>query len=492
MQGLVYRKFCTVAIVVLFIGVGIIPSISGSIGELSTASLIEEVSDISLKLKETNENDIASYDESAVFETRLFDADNSFGKTIYVDDDNTEGPWDGTEEHPYQYIQDAVDNASDGDTVFVCNGTYDKTNDSSIWHHENVFIYKPINLIGESKENTIIDGRESTILRIESSSFTIKYFTLKNAYNGGIFFNTAILVMKGPHPHIENICISDCIINNNGGGIGFACDVSNISITNCGIYDNLNGICTEMIENVTVSNCVIWNNRNCGIDFCGTDISISNCYITDSYCGVALEGNSKNIATSYGNIFGQPWEGIVPEGNMFGKRQINEGMAAKNIDIHHNKIQGNSFMGIIAGGFFSDSCFIRNNTIHNNGIEHEPMIPMHAGICLLSDGLTVEHNTISSNKMAGIFLFRSSNNKIIENNIMDSEYDGFFYQEKFLVKNHWKGNHWDDRNGLGAKTIHGFVGVPLPWNQYNMIKWFNFDWHPAREPYDIPIPEVPT
>jgi len=36
---------------------------------------------------------------------------NATGTTIYVDDDNTSGPWDGTIEHPYQYIEDGVDAA---------------------------------------------------------------------------------------------------------------------------------------------------------------------------------------------------------------------------------------------------------------------------------------------------------------------------------------------------------------------------------------------
>ena len=38
--------------------------------------------------------------------------ESTFDRTIYVDDDNTDGPWDGTQEHPYQFIQDGVDNAS--------------------------------------------------------------------------------------------------------------------------------------------------------------------------------------------------------------------------------------------------------------------------------------------------------------------------------------------------------------------------------------------
>jgi hypothetical protein len=44
--------------------------------------------------------------------------------TIYVDDDNTDGPWDGTMEHPYQHIQDGVVAASDGDIIYVFSGEY--------------------------------------------------------------------------------------------------------------------------------------------------------------------------------------------------------------------------------------------------------------------------------------------------------------------------------------------------------------------------------
>lgn len=106
------------------------------------------------------------------------------GNTIYVDDDNIEGPWDGTQEHPYQYIQDAIDNVTKGDTVFVYNGIY----------FENIFINNTINLIGEDKNTTIVDGNnrhDVIFIGFPANKVTITGFTIQNSGNysagGGIF-----------------------------------------------------------------------------------------------------------------------------------------------------------------------------------------------------------------------------------------------------------------------------------------------------------------
>jgi hypothetical protein len=86
----------------------------------------------------------------------------SFGKTITVDDDGNAD---------YTRIQDAIDNASDGDTVFVYNGTY----------YENIVVSKHLLLKGENVENTIVEAGASdsgSVIRIASSNVTIINFTI--------------------------------------------------------------------------------------------------------------------------------------------------------------------------------------------------------------------------------------------------------------------------------------------------------------------------
>jgi len=123
------------------------------------------------------------------------------GTTIYVDDDNTEGPWDGTLEHPYQYIQDGIDNANNGDEVYVFNGTY----------NENVVVFRSIHLVGEDKDITIIDGGgDGTVVRLTADGVYLTDFTIKNSgndpNNAGINVNS-----EWNHIAVTNV------VNNNYG-----------------------------------------------------------------------------------------------------------------------------------------------------------------------------------------------------------------------------------------------------------------------------------
>lgn len=68
---------------------------------------------------------------------------------IHVNGSNTGGPWYGTALHPLRYIDDALAVIATNGTIFIHNGVYLNT---------SILLDKPINLIGENQDLTILDG----------------------------------------------------------------------------------------------------------------------------------------------------------------------------------------------------------------------------------------------------------------------------------------------------------------------------------------------
>jgi len=142
---------------------------------------------------DTNNNPHISYINSTVYDLKYATtaAGNIPPTIVYVDDDNIVGPWDGTQDHPYQYIQDGIDAVAENGTVQVYNGTY----------YENVEVDKPITLIGEDKDTTIVDGTGSgDVFYITADQVNLSGFTFKNgswgaqvqSYNNSIYNNNII------------------------------------------------------------------------------------------------------------------------------------------------------------------------------------------------------------------------------------------------------------------------------------------------------------
>ena len=70
------------------------------------------------------------------------------------------------------YIQDLIDNASNGDTIYIPSGTY----------YENIVINKSISLIGKDKNTTIIDGNKSgDVVIIYADWVNISGFKIQNS-----------------------------------------------------------------------------------------------------------------------------------------------------------------------------------------------------------------------------------------------------------------------------------------------------------------------
>ncbi|MBC8231401.1 right-handed parallel beta-helix repeat-containing protein [bacterium] len=133
----------------------------------------------------------------------------AWGEVIYVDADAEPGG-DGSEEHPFNNIQDGIDASSDGDTVLVADGTYSVPDTSFL-------DFKGKAIIVESADGpivTIIDcGGSIDDLRRgfyfhtgEGRDSIVSGFTIKNGvkYRGG-----AIACDKASSPTIENNIIID-------------------------------------------------------------------------------------------------------------------------------------------------------------------------------------------------------------------------------------------------------------------------------------------
>ena len=143
----------------------------------------------------------------------------------------------------YSKIQDAIDDANPGDTIFVY--------DDSAPYNENLFIEKSIDIIGEKKETTIIDGGyDLQVIWLIANIVTISNFTLRDAEIGLIGITNGSI-------------ISDIIISCQQAGIGLMNSTNNQIINNevksgydigIGIFDSSNN---NVISNNVISNTYI-------------------------------------------------------------------------------------------------------------------------------------------------------------------------------------------------------------------------------------------
>jgi nitrous oxidase accessory protein NosD len=76
--------------------------------------------------------------------------------TVDADDNNTGGLWNGTQAYPYKNIQDGLDAANDGETVYVYRGTY--YGDVVINEQITLQIDEQITIKGQNKMFTMKDS----------------------------------------------------------------------------------------------------------------------------------------------------------------------------------------------------------------------------------------------------------------------------------------------------------------------------------------------
>jgi parallel beta-helix repeat protein len=120
---------------------------------------------------------------------------------VYVDDDydyNTPG-WGY--DH-FDKIQDGINAVDTDGTIYVYNGAY----------YENVIINKPLDLIGENRDTTIIDGcGMSNVIYVCADWVSIYGFTIKNSGIG--YYDSGVKIYNSEYCNLTN----NFIFNNSQG-----------------------------------------------------------------------------------------------------------------------------------------------------------------------------------------------------------------------------------------------------------------------------------
>ena len=155
-------------------------------------------------------------------------------KILYVDDDGF---------FEYTKIQDAINNATNGDTIYVYSGIY----------YENLIIDKTINLIGDRQKITIIDGQgKDDVIKLtpKSNNVNITGFTIQNA---GYEYYRAGVDVNSYKNHIFANIIKNCRY-----GIELEFWAHNCTINNNTFTENTYGL---FVYSVTPNNNLIYHNN---------------------------------------------------------------------------------------------------------------------------------------------------------------------------------------------------------------------------------------
>ncbi|MCK5031452.1 MAG: right-handed parallel beta-helix repeat-containing protein, partial [Thermoplasmatales archaeon] len=297
----------------------------------------------------------------------------SAGNTLYVG---------GSGVGNYTTIQSAIDVANNGDTIFVYSGTY----------YESIIVNKKINLIGEYKNETIINGEyQDLIIKILSKNVSINGFTIKNSkgdnrdagikiYSDNVTISDC-LIYKTRHGIILNSSIGskiiNCIIHTNGEGVFFDtcinCEIidsefchnaigmhikmsQEIKIEKSFIHENGIGILVNNSENITISDSAICDNNNnqggCFI-FDSNNIKIYNSNIIHNGLAIRID-DSKTIVIDKCTFRFNAHNCVYLKRN------------ALNVTVIRCDIYQNLRFGIYVN---NGECIVKNNNMYDNWID---------------------------------------------------------------------------------------------------------------------------
>ena len=364
--------------------------------------------------------------------------ENSIGikKTdiIFIYSNNTEGPYEGTYENPYKTITEGVNNAKKGDIIYILKGKYS----------EQIIIDKSLHIIGENKEETIIDANYNEYcFEINVENTQIEGLTIKNA--GGYKENSLVKIKA------NNTKISDCILKRSKVGI-FLNKTSENTIDNCTVYLCGKGIYSKNSEKLKIKNTEVCN---CGIGLNlieSNDIQVKNTYIHESGYAVFSDYSSnlsfEKCAVCDNNDNG----GGV---GLFNSNDID----FENCNIYHN---GFGFRIINSNKINIDYCNVQNNTHFGVWMEED------------SEDIKITKCDLTNNFRHCIYMIDSSC-IVQESNLYDNWIESVNVEDSLCIAGY---NYWGGI--LGPAFNNGFKLVDIVKPHFRKIKYFPWNLKPYQ------------
>ncbi len=306
----------------------------------------------------------------------------------------------------YLDIQAAIGNASSGDTIFVRNGVY------KVQDYYGVLIDKPLTLIGEDNQNTIINASKPyyphQMIRITADNVTVSGF---NINGGGL---AAGIIVEDSYSHVPIGCK---IVGNN---------IHNCESTGIIAYGSTNTFTGEikyLPSYLTIKGNTITENKGYGIY-----MSASNSTITE------------NIIDSNNNV------GIIVDECLFvnitNNRISNNGLAPYSENqsggvwlrwwgpfyVTGNNITGNHGHGIGFGEFCNNSTISENEISYNN-IGVCKYLVMYAG----KSNFVYQNNIIGNQRQVVVnqSLYSANNYTQVDAVAFNSSHTGNYWSDYF-------------------------------------------------------------
>jgi len=329
-------------------------------------------------------------------------------------------------------IQGGIDLAAGGDTVYVYNGTY----------HEQVIVNKDqLNLVGESRENVIVEGNGwGSIIEVEEvNSVSIDTFTVTNGDWGIYVYDRS---------SASNNNIINCnVCNNIEAGIKFL-NSRDCNIIDCNVYNNkIYGIYLEDSSYSTLEGNALYDNghsffvEGTYIRYFNHDIDITN--TVDGEPIFYIIGQS-NLIFNETDTFG--FLGLISCTNITVKNSDVEGIilgdttssTLSNLSVHdsfgfyiymspNNNIEKCTSYNNNYGIYLSDSS---DNDITNCNIYNNSGIVYGGGYGIYlsssSDNDITSCNMYNNSGDYGIYLSGSSNNNIANCNVYKNSKYGIY------------------------------------------------------------------